>query len=89
MTAGVPVITTKGAPWKILNVLKCGWWIDFGVEPLIQSLKEAMSMESLELEDMGLRTSLYCKQKYSWTGIGESMASVYGWIINKSPKPKC
>ena len=26
--AGVPVITTKGTPWKELEDFKCGWWID-------------------------------------------------------------
>ena len=26
--AGVPVITTKGTPWKDLEDHKCGWWID-------------------------------------------------------------
>ena len=26
--AGIPVITTKGTPWKELEDYKCGWWID-------------------------------------------------------------
>ena len=52
--AGVPVITTKGTPWKELEDCKCGWWIDLppaevkvkGVEwsALDSALKEALSL---------------------------------------------
>ncbi len=36
LAAGVPVITTKGAPWEELmeESGRCGWWVDIGVEGL-------------------------------------------------------
>ena len=44
----VPVICTKGAPWKELETHKCGWWIDIGVESLAVALKESMSLDYVQ-----------------------------------------
>ena len=41
---GVPVITTKQAPWAELEEFKCGWWIDDNVDALVLALKEALSL---------------------------------------------
>ena len=38
LAAGTPVISTKGAPWAGLEVERCGWWIDHGIEPLAAAL---------------------------------------------------
>ena len=45
---GVPVITTKGAPWKDLETYECGWWIDIGIEPLVSALRAAMALSNEE-----------------------------------------
>ena len=52
---GLPAIVTKGAPWPGLETHDCGWWIDIGVEPLVECLKKAMSSSSEYLSEMGLR----------------------------------
>ena len=44
LAAGVPAITTTGAPWGVLNERRCGWWIDVGVEPLAAALREATGL---------------------------------------------
>ena len=41
---GLPVITTRGAPWADLETYGCGWWIEVGVEPLVVALREAMAL---------------------------------------------
>ena len=45
LALGVPVITTKGAPWGGLEARHCGWWVDHGVSPLAAALDQAMSSE--------------------------------------------
>ena len=46
---GVPAVVNKSAPWSGLEKEKCGWWVDVGVEPLTECLREAMSKSSEEL----------------------------------------
>ena len=53
LAAGTPVIATKGAPWHGLEREDCGWWIDHGVEPLVATLAEAMTMERGALKSDG------------------------------------
>src|ERR1700688_751868 len=33
---GIPVITTKGAPWEGLEARRCGWWVDQGASPWLR-----------------------------------------------------
>ena len=44
LAAGIPAITTTGAPWGVLEERGCGWWIDTGVEPLVAALREATAL---------------------------------------------
>lgn len=43
LTAGVPVITTTGTPWRILQDLSAGWWIPANVSSLVAALDQALS----------------------------------------------
>jgi len=75
--AGIPVITTKGTPWKELEERKCGWWIDTGINPLVGALKEAMSLSDLELRKMGERGHTLVERKYTWPSIAQCMKEWY------------
>ena len=74
---GVPVICTKGAPWKELETHKCGWWIDIGVEPLENAIKEALSLGSEELQSMGSRGRNLVEEKYTWDAVIKAMLMGY------------
>ena len=62
---GVPVITTKGAPWSDLVTYDCGWWIDVGLDPLIVALKQAIALSCEERQAMGQRGRKLIEQHYS------------------------
>ena len=66
LSYGVPVITTTGAPWEDLIKNKCGWWIIPGSTSLALALQEAMSINALELEQMGTRGEKMVREKYTW-----------------------
>lgn len=85
---GVPVITTRGAPWADLETYGCGWWIDIGVEPLVIALREAMALTDTEREAMGVRGRNYV-QRYDWDHIARETLAVYQWVIGGSPRPDC
>lgn len=78
---GVPVITTKGAPWKELEEYGCGWWIDVGVEPLAKALAEAMSLTDNERHEMGERGRKLVEEKYTWDAVTTNMLKGYEDVI--------
>ncbi len=89
LASGVPVITTKGAPWRELETNKCGWWVDIGVPPLANALHEAMSLSNDVRRQMGLRGRDLVAQKYSWTKAAADMNKVYEWALHGGMLPEC
>lgn len=89
LACGVPVITTKGAPWQGLETHQCGWWIDIGVDPLVEALRQATSAPSDVLQSMGARGRVYAENSFGWPGIAEQMLSVYRWMLGEQEKPDC
>lgn len=89
LACGVPVITTKGAPWEGLLTHRCGWWIDIGVEPLAAALREAATLLPDALRDMGRRGRTYVEQHFGWPHIAEQMLSAYRWVLGQGERPDC
>jgi glycosyltransferase involved in cell wall biosynthesis len=89
MAAGLPVITTVGAPWKLLEDKKCGWWIDIGVGPLQATLRQAMALSDTQRQEMGQRGKEICYERFSWNRIALEMNRVYEYLLLGSEKPDC
>jgi len=89
LASRLPVITTKGAPWADLEEHNCGWWIDIGVEPLVEALKKAMNLSTEERLTMGQNGRRLVEQDYSWDKIGKKMLSVYDWVLGGGAAPDC
>lgn len=85
---GLPVITTHGTPWRDLVDHSCGWWIEIGVAPLVEALREATALSNEELSAMGARGRVYV-QRYGWQGITRQTADVYRWVLGRGSKPDC
>lgn len=81
LAGATPVITTKGAPWKILADRGCGWWIDIGVDPLVAALREAMSLSDEELGEMGRKGRALVEEKYTWDAISRTLVEEYSKLI--------
>ncbi|MBE9209057.1 glycosyltransferase [Nostoc sp. LEGE 06077] len=86
---GVPVITTKGAPWQDLETYSCGWWVEISQPALTNALVEAMEMSLSERQAMGVKGKNLVKAKYSWEAIAKDMANVYQWILAGGEIPSC
>ncbi|MEB3214731.1 MAG: glycosyltransferase [Nostocales cyanobacterium 94392] len=86
---GLPVITTKDAPWEDLQLHKCGWWIENNQQALYMSLNQAMNMSPKERREMGLRGRNLVATKYSWNFIAKDMANVYRWVLGDENTPNC
>ena len=66
LAAELPVIATKGTPWKDLDNYACGWWIDQGVDALESALRNAFDKSLEDLHAMGLRGRRLIDERYSW-----------------------
>ena len=88
LICSIPVICTKGAPWKGLIDNRCGDWIELSVDSLFESMKHLMSLSSDERNEMGQRGHNWVKQEFSWNRIGEKTISAFKWLIyKKTEKP--
>jgi len=84
----VPVITTHGTPWDDLETRNCGWWIEIGVDPLVAALKQAVTLSSGTLYEMGARGRELVVEKYTWAPIGQMMVATFQWLADRAPKPE-
>jgi len=68
---------------------RAGWWIDIGVEPLVEALREAMSVADAVRNVMGENGRQLVKAKYTWPAIAVEMKQVYEWVLNGGINPSC
>ena len=87
LSAGVPVISTKGAPWAGLETEGCGWWIDHGPEPLAAALSAALALPRESLGAMGAKGRAWMARDFSWDRIADDMLSVYAWLAKGGGPP--
>jgi glycosyltransferase involved in cell wall biosynthesis len=87
LACGVPVITTKGAPWSSLSTQQCGWWIDIGVDPLAAALRTATQAEPEMLSRMGDRGRTWAARAFTWKAIAGEMRAVYEWVLRGGTVP--
>lgn len=86
---GIPVITTRGAPWSELVDRKCGWWIDTGPAPLQAALASAVALSDAERFSMGESGRHLVKEKFEWSKIASDTAAFYRWLLGQGPQPEC
>ena len=102
MSCGVPAITTTETPWELLNgdcttmgasldmlgdAKRTGWCIDLSIENLEKALREAMSMDSKELYEMGQRGSRMINENFNYRSVAQKTKSLYEWIVVGGDKP--
>ncbi|MCA1657815.1 MAG: glycosyltransferase, partial [Verrucomicrobiaceae bacterium] len=85
----VPVITTKGLPWSDLETHGCGWWIETGVEPLVEALRTATEMPDAQRNERGRRGRALIAERYTWDSSAKRMTEVYRWLIDGGKRPDC
>jgi glycosyltransferase involved in cell wall biosynthesis len=76
-----PVISTKGAPWSGLKTHGCGWWIDHGIEPLAQTLRQAMAMPHEALQEMGRSGRAWMLDEFVWDAVAARTETAYRDVL--------
>ncbi len=86
--AGVPVLTTKGAPWSDLDRYRCGWWCDVSAASIHDSLKAAAGLPKQELLEAGRRGRVLVQTRYNWADLASRTIRLYGWLTGHGPRPE-
>ena len=86
---GLPVITTKNAPWQGIEKYHCGWWINSDVKSIATALSEACASSPEVLRKMGDRGRIYAEKAFGWAQIARQMLEVYNWMLDEGERPKC
>jgi glycosyltransferase involved in cell wall biosynthesis len=89
LAGGLPVISTKGAPWAGLETERCGWWVDYGADALAAVLEEALRLPTVTRTEMGRRGRAWMRREFGWEGIAERMVEVYLWCLHGGARPEC
>jgi glycosyltransferase involved in cell wall biosynthesis len=84
---GVPVITTKGAPWEGVVGHDCGWWIERTEADLEDCLRHALSLPAETLRSMGQRGRRWMERDFSWSRVGAMMHETYLWMLGGGAAP--
>lgn len=87
--AGVPILTTRGAPWGELETYRCGWWTDISVDAISAALAEASAMPRGDLDAMGARGRAFVLDRYGWDDAARQMKAVYEWVLGQEDRPAC
>ncbi len=86
---GRPVVTTHGAPWRLLELEGCGWWVPVTVDGLAEALDDATSQPRSVLEQMGGRGRALVSRRFSWPSIARQMLECYRWVRGEGGRPPC
>jgi glycosyltransferase involved in cell wall biosynthesis len=87
LAAGVPVLTTYGAPWEELLSHNCGWWVEISEQGIYTALQDAISRSKQELVVMGARGKLLVKSKYTWGQVTKMTLELYDWLLGRCDMP--
>lgn len=87
LALGVPVVASKGMPWKSLPENGCGWWINNDQTSIDETILNAWELGPAKLKEMGIMGRKFVEQTFSVEILGLKMKTLYEWILGHAPKP--
>lgn len=78
---GVPVITTTGTPWHVLESEGCGWWVAPETAAIASALADATARGDAELVAMGATGRAWVADHLHWPAIAKQFADAYADAI--------
>lgn len=87
LVRGVPVIASKGTPWKELDSYNCGWWINNDQDTITRTILDAYNVGKDMRSKMGMNGKLLMRDNYSVDVLGAKMKLLYEWVLGQASKP--
>lgn len=88
LACGTPVVASKGCPWPQLEMKKCGWWVDVGVDSLAKQLESVLRLPPNTLAEMGENGRKWMADDYMWESVGRKMLRACEWLVHGGEKPE-
>jgi glycosyltransferase involved in cell wall biosynthesis len=82
----IPVITTTGTPWQVLESEGCGWWVAPETSAIAGALADATARADVDLVAMGATGRSWVADNLHWPAIAKQFADAYADAI-ASPLP--
>ncbi len=86
--AGVPVLTTRGAPCDYLVARECGWWTEIDAESVREALEDALGWSKARLAAMGERGREVVQNRFTWPRIAKMTLELYSWLLGGVDRPE-
>jgi glycosyltransferase involved in cell wall biosynthesis len=74
---GVPVITSRGTPWQVLESRGCGWWVENSPNIIVDTILLARKSD---LAAMGEKGREWMIEEFSWENVAARMVEAYDSI---------
>jgi glycosyltransferase involved in cell wall biosynthesis len=87
MAAGLPIVTTKAAPWTQLLKHGCGWWSEISTEGIAESLTDVFTHNAQYLSDKGDRARKLVAAEYTWSAAASRTSELYTWLVEGGTPP--
>jgi len=78
MAAGLPIVASKGTPWRGVEGAGCGKWVENTVAATCLAMREILRGDA---KTMGKRAQGYAKQ-YDWRNIATEFRSVFSEMMS-------
>jgi glycosyltransferase involved in cell wall biosynthesis len=78
---GLPVLTTKGAPWPMLPERGCGWWVEPSVDGVAEGLRKATSLDRAALRAMGAKGRELVTSEFGWDRVAKQFVGLYQDLV--------
>lgn len=76
----VPVIASKGTPWRRVEEIGCGLWVENGPDGLAKAIEQ---MSRMPLHLMGQRGREWMRKEFSWAQRAKKMVDVYSKLLEQ------
>jgi glycosyltransferase involved in cell wall biosynthesis len=87
LAQGTPVVACHGAPWRVLEEEKAGWWVPQGATSLATCLDAVLGISTEELAEYGRRGLELVAQEYSWNSLAQKMTTAYRYVLGQVDRP--
>lgn len=77
LAAGLPVVCTKGAPWKVIADEGAGEWVEISADAICNGLRNVLSADDLTRRKMGEAGKRIVMRDFGWAGIAKKLVAVY------------
>lgn len=74
---GLPVVCTKGTPWKVIQDKKCGWWVAPSSSASFESALNEAILSSEEVRATACNAAREIAKEYSWSRLSKDLLYEY------------